>query len=85
MKKAFFVLLCFLTALAGCFSMNSVTSSVTDFMVDHVPMSEKSKELAQARSDLAKVQLKISKTKVIIISNQDFAAVLTGPEVPAVV
>ena len=63
MKKAFFVLICSLTVLAGCFSVNSVTSSVTDFMVDHVPMSEQSKELAQARSDLAKVQLKISKTE----------------------
>jgi uncharacterized protein YlxW (UPF0749 family) len=64
MKKAFFVLLSSLMVLFGCTStINSVTSSVTDFMVDHVPMSEKSKELAQARSDLAKVQLQISKTE----------------------
>jgi predicted lipoprotein len=64
MKKAVFVLICSLMVLAGCESaINSVTSSVTDFMVDHVPMSKESKDLAQARSDLAKVQLKISKTE----------------------
>jgi uncharacterized protein YlxW (UPF0749 family) len=64
MKKAAFVLICSLTVLAGCQStINSVTSSVSGFMADHVPMSQESKDLARARSDLAKVQIEISKTE----------------------
>ncbi len=52
------------TVMAGCGSaLNSVTSSVSDFVADHVPMSEESKALARARSDLAKVQSNISKTE----------------------
>ncbi len=64
MKKTAVVLICALTLMVGCQStMNSVSSSVGSFIAKHVPMSEKSKELTQAKADLAQVRVDISKTE----------------------
>ncbi len=64
MKKAAVVLICVLMLTVGCSStMNSVSSSVSGFLADHVPMSNESKELAKTQSDLSKVRVDIAKTE----------------------